>query len=201
MIFFLREVAGIAFTIDWKFVRKDKCPLHSLSRLRDLGNTVLEARKNKQDPVKSIIEHEGGKVLFHGEIVEVKNESGGGFSEGTIRIYGSKPEAELNENLHIAVKNENYLAFVCDVHDRKTYLATVPDLISLINDDGSAITTEMVQTGLNVSVIAMPCNPLWTTKKGLDAGGPAAFGCPDVPYKPVGEYKESCSIPKNYTGR
>lgn len=195
------NVAGIAFTLDWKFVSKETCPLYSLSRLRKLGNTVLEARKNNRDPVKSIIKHEDGKILFHGKIVEVKNDSEGGFSKGTITIDGSKPEAEFNEKLYIAVKNENYLAYICDDHDGKTYLATVPDLISLVKEDGSAITTEMVQKGLKVSVIAMPCNPLWTTKKGKDAGGPAAFGFPDVPYKQIGKYKEYPPIPQNKTGR
>ena len=135
------------------------------------------------------------------QIVEVKNDSEGGFSKGTITIDGSKPEAEFKEKLYIAVKNENYLAYICDDHDGKTYLATVPDLISLVNEDGSAITTEMVQKGLKVCVIAMPCNPLWTTKEGMDAGGPAAFGFPDVPYKPVGKYKGYPPIPQIKTGR
>ena len=135
------------------------------------------------------------------QIVKVKKDSGGGFSKGTITIEGSRPETELQEKLYIAVKNENYLAYICDDYDGKTYLATVPDLISLVNEDGSAITTEMVQKGLKVSVIAMPCNPLWTTKKGMDAGGPVAFGCPDVPYKPVGKYKSYPPIPQIKTGR
>ena len=68
MLFFFRNVAGIAFTLDWKFVSEETCPLYSLSRLRKLGNTVLEARKNNQDPVKSIIKHEDGKILFHGKV-------------------------------------------------------------------------------------------------------------------------------------
>lgn len=195
------NVAGIAFTIDSKFVSETTCPLYSLSRLRNLGNTVLEARKNNQDPVKSIIEHEDGKILFFGKIVKVKSESAGGFSTGTIAIDGSKPEAKFKEKLYIEVKNENYLAYICDDHGRKTYLATVPDLISLVNEDGSAITTEMVQKGLEVSVIAMPCNPLWTTKKGMAVGGPAAYGFPDVPYKSVGEYKKYPPIPKIKPGR
>ena len=135
------------------------------------------------------------------QIVEVKNDSEGGFSKGTITIDGSKPEAEFKEKLYIAVKNENYLAYICDDHGGKTYLATVPDLISLVKEDGSAITTEMVQKDLKVSVIAMPCNPLWTTKKGMDAGGPAAFGFPDVPYKPIGKYKGYPPIPQIKTGR
>ncbi|XP_022809084.1 uncharacterized protein LOC111346055 isoform X2 [Stylophora pistillata] len=192
------EMAGIAFTINWTFVSEATCPLYSLSRLRKLGNTVLEARKKKQDPVESIIEHENGKIIFQGEIVEVTNGGGGGFCEGTIIIEGSRPEADLNEKLYIAVKNENYLAYVCDVKGDKTYLAAVPDLISLVKEDGSAITTEMVQKDLHVSVIAMPCNPLWKTKKGKKAGGPAAFGCHDdvKPDKPLGKYKWYPPIPQ-----
>lgn len=61
-------MAAVAFTINWKFVSEKTCPLYSLSRLRKLGNTVLKARKNLQDPVESIIEHENGTIIFHGEV-------------------------------------------------------------------------------------------------------------------------------------
>ena len=123
------------------------------------------------------------------QIVEVKNDSEGGFSKGTITIDGSKPEAEFNEKLYIAVKNENYLAYICDDHDGKTYLTIVPDMISLVNEDGCAIKTEMVQKGLKVSVI------------GMDAKGPAAFGYHDVPYKPEGKYKRYPPTPQIKTDR
>ena len=136
------------------------------------------------------------KVLMF-EIVKVKNDREGGCSKETITIDGSKSETEL----YIAVKNENYFAYVCKYHHGKTYLTTIPDLISLVNEDGSAITTEMVQKGLKVSVIAMPCNPLCATKKGMDAGGPAAFGYHDVPYKPVGKYKRKHPNPQIKTDR
>ncbi|XP_067048449.1 uncharacterized protein [Acropora muricata] len=197
------EVACVAFTIEWTFVSEKKCPLFSLSRLRNLGNTVFEARKKDQDPVESIIEHENGTIIFRGEVVEVKNGGGGGFSEGTIIIEGSRPEAKLNEKLYIPVKNENYLAYVCDVKGEKTYLAAAPNLISLVKEDGSAITTEMVQKDLHVSVIVMPCNPLWNTEKGKKAGGPAAFGYHDDVHcvVPVGEYKYYPPIPLSNTDR
>ena len=61
-------MACVAFTIEWTFVSEKKCPLFSLSRLRNLGNTVFEARKKDQDPVESIIEHENGTIIFRGEV-------------------------------------------------------------------------------------------------------------------------------------
>ena len=81
------------------------------------------------------------------------------------------------------------MAYICDDHDGKTYLATIPDLISLVNEDGSAIKTEMVQKGSKVSVI------------GMDAEGPAAFGYHEVPYKPVGKYKRYPPNPRIKTDR
>ena len=49
----------------------------------------------------------------------------------------------------------------------------------MVNDCGNVVATEEVPEGSQVAVIAMPCHPLWKTDKGIKAGCPANFGCPD----------------------
>ena len=103
-----------------------------------------------------------------------------------------------NQNLGIEFQNENYVAFVTKYDGSRSVLATVPDLISLVDEDtGQPITTEEVRYGLRVAVIVMPCSPLWTTPQGLAVGGPVAFGFNDVVYSAVDSYEEHPPIPRN----
>ena len=89
------------------------------------------------------------------------------------------------------------MAFVAKPDGTKSILATVPDLISLVDEDtGQPITTEEVRYGLRVAVVAMPCSSLWNTPQGLAAGGPMAFGYQDVVYSPVDSYEEHPPIPR-----
>ena len=65
--------------------------------------------------------------------------------------------------------------------------ASVPDLISVLDSEtAEAIATERVRYGQRVTVIAMRCDPVWRTEKGLQAAGPRAFGY-DFDYVPVEE--------------
>ena len=65
----------------------------------------------------------------------------------------------------------------------------------MVNDCGNAVATEEVPEGSQVAVIAMPCHPLWKTDKGIKAGCPANFGCPDVQYRPTREHGKYSPIP------
>ena len=53
---------------------------------------------------------------------------------------------------------------------------TVPDLITILDQDGSAISTHDIRYGLRVSVIAMPAHPLWKTGVGVEGFGPRRVG-------------------------
>ena len=41
-------------------------------------------------------------------------------------------------------------------------ICTVPDMISILGDDGEAIGSQELRYGLKVTVIGMPEHPLWT---------------------------------------
>lgn len=73
-------------------------------------------------------------------------------------------------------------------------ICTVPDLISILGQDGEALGSPELRYGLKVKVIGMPAHPLWTgTEKGLKAGGPAFFGF-DMKWESVGKYEKPRSV-------
>ena len=50
---------------------------------------------------------------------------------------------------------------------------------------GHVITTDAVDNGQRVGVLALPANPRLLTPRAMQVVGPAAFGCPgDVQYQP-----------------
>ncbi|KIX05403.1 uncharacterized protein Z518_06275 [Rhinocladiella mackenziei CBS 650.93] len=76
----------------------------------------------------------------------------------------------MNENLAVLGKNEK---------GEEAVLATVPDLIFLLDvSTGENIGVQEYRYGLKVTVMAMAPHPLWTTKRGLEIGGPGAFNLP-----------------------
>ena len=53
----------------------------------------------------------------------------------------------------------------------------MPDLIAVLDSqNGSSIGTQVYRYGLRVTVIGLSCDTRWTTPKGLEIGGPKAFG-------------------------
>lgn len=188
-------MAGLSFVFHWKDV-KQKCALYTLSRTWRLGNTVLRARHNKTSPIDSILQHENGRLLASGKIADVRRVTKGAFTMGSLTVEGSMRFSGVE--LSIEFQNENYVAFTSNPDGSKNILATVPDLISLVDEDtGQPITTEEVRYGLRVAVITMPCSPLWTTPQGLRTVGPAAFGYQDIVYSPVVSYEEHPPIPRH----
>ena len=88
-----------------------------------------------------------------------------------------------------------YAAYVEDMHaGAEDVICTVPDLISILGQDGEAIGSPELRYGLKVRVIGMPAHPLWTgTEQGLRIGGPEFFGLP-MEWRSVGEYKVPRSV-------
>lgn len=72
-------------------------------------------------------------------------------------------------------------------------ICTVPDLISILGQEGEAVGSQDLRYGLRVSVIGLPAHPLWKTEKGMPVGGPKAFGL-EMPFVGVGEYTEPRSV-------
>jgi DUF917 family protein len=65
-------------------------------------------------------------------------------------------------------------------------LCSVPDLICIVDaETAEPITTEMLRYGLRVAVIGIPAPYLIATPEALEVVGPAAFGYPEVEYRPL----------------
>lgn len=181
-----------------------------------IGRCISRAQQTNtvSTVAESIVEEVGGegaaRVLFRGKIVAVERRLHKGHSLGEVRIM-AVPE-DLDEtipgrmtavapggSLMIPFKNENILAEHTTDSGEKHMLATVPDLISVLDaGTGFALGVPEYKYGLQVVVIGITCSPRWTsTKLGLEIGGPSAFGF-DVPYRALGTFVEPRSVVKEF---
>lgn len=94
------------------------------------------------------------------------------------RKQSASAEGET-EHLIVPFQNEYLYAALGDskgTEQSQKVVCTVPDLISILGQDGEAIGSQDLRYGLRVSVIALPAHPLWKTDRGLKVGGPEGFG-------------------------
>ncbi|OWV41169.1 hydantoinase [Mameliella alba] len=154
---------------------------HSYTQAIGLGQAVLDARRAHEDPIKAICEREGGKHVFSGKINDLKRHFERGFNVGVASIEGLDDcRGSVGE---ITIQNE-FLIFRRDGEMQ----ACVPDLVVVLDlDSGLPITTEVLRYGQRVAVLALPCHELLRTQQALDVIGPAAFGFPELVYRPLAE--------------
>ena len=101
--------------------------------------------------------------------------------------------------LTIPFKNENIYVQHTSESGEKSYIASVPDLIAVLDSgSGRSLGVPEFKYGIKVTVIGITGSPRWTdTPAGLAIGGPKAFGY-DIEYKPLGEYVEPKSVVEEY---
>jgi uncharacterized protein len=143
-----------------------------------IGDGVLNARRDKGNPIAAVLAATGGFRLFEGKISDVDRRTVSGFASGRITMDGIGPDHA--STLTIQFQNENLVAI-----RNSDVLATVPDLITLLeSDSGQPITTEELRYGHRAVVVSWPCDQRWRTPAGLDLVGPRYFGY-DIEYEPV----------------
>ncbi|WP_105420507.1 MULTISPECIES: DUF917 domain-containing protein [Neorhizobium] len=143
---------------------------YTVTKATALGRAVLEASARHADPVQAVLDHEGGKQLFRGKVVDVVRETTGGFLRGKTAIEGI--DADKGSRMELAFQNEWAVAF----RDGEP-VAMTPDLLCLLDTvSGGAIGTESVRYGQRVTVVALPAPELLTSQAGIAAVGPRAFG-------------------------
>ncbi|KAI4613281.1 hypothetical protein J4E83_007694 [Alternaria metachromatica] len=187
---------------------------HTISLSWRIGREVARARKeNRIDNVaQSIIDAVGGsqtgRALFKGKIVGVERKlyMGHVYGEVIIEAMGSEYQGKIK----IPFKNENIAAIqIPDSGESTTgeeknedVLAIVPDLIAVIDaQNGEAIGTPEYRYGLLVSVIGITASERWTSPKGIEIGGPKAFGLDHLEYKPLGKFVKPVSVIDEYDGK
>lgn len=189
--------------------------LNTLSLAWRIGRCVARAQKENttHTVADQIVDAVGGsstaKILFRGKIVAVERRLYKGHSYGEITIKQSQQEEEESHHaspavaeggmLKIPFKNENIYAKHIADDGREEYIATVPDLISVLDTQtGLALGVPEFRYGLMVTVLGITCSPRWTeTPRGLEYGGPVAFGY-NIEYKPLGKYVEPKSVIAEY---
>ncbi|XP_033124834.1 uncharacterized protein LOC117123108 isoform X2 [Anneissia japonica] len=168
----------------------DKSVLYSLSRARNLGDKVLSATSS---PLEAILTQENGTLLIIGKVSNVVRINKGGFDKGNVTIEGALEWSECT--FSIEFQNENLLARMSSSQVKEKTVATVPDLICIVDSDsGQPIPTDEIRYGLRVAVLVIPAAPCLKTQQALEIVGPRAFGIQED-FLPIGSYKTPLSIP------
>lgn len=175
-------------------------PQNTFSWAWSIGRTIALARRRKVDSVQDLIEEHNGALLFVGKIISVTRRVAQGFTRGSTVLQASDEERTSKDSgkakLTIEFENENLSAVLSEGGREERLLAVCPDLITVLDKaNGAPLGVSDYRYGLSVSVIALRASPVWTSEKGLELGGPKAFGL-DVPYVSVGseEYKAPKSV-------
>jgi len=182
-----------------------------------IGRAIALARKqsNIGQIGQVVVDAVGGtktaKVLFNGKITDLRRRLHKGHTIGEVVITAlssdedteddpDNPKERFSGTLVIPFKNENLYAEHTTQDGRTTMLATVPDLISVLDaQNGSALGTPQYKYGLRVLVLGITAAPQWTdTERGLELGGPSAFDFPNIQYKPLGVYCQPRSVIEEY---
>lgn len=187
---------------------------HTISLSWRIGREVARARKeNRIDSVADYIVDavggtEAGRVLFKGKIVGVERKLYMGHVYGEVIVEGT--DANYTGRIKIPFKNENIAAIrLPDGSDNETgkeknedVLAIVPDLVSVIDaQNGEAIGTPEYRYGLLVQVLGFVASERWTGPKGIEIGGPKAFGLDHLEYRPLGKFVKPTSVIDEYNGK
>lgn len=171
--------AGYAFpAMSGAEAKRTAIPM-TLSLAAAVGAAVQWARSEHADPVQAVLRVTGGQVLFRGKVVDVQRRLVAGFARGALELEGLGDDR--GSRLQIDFQNENLIA-----RRDSEVVAVVPDLICLV--DGTTaepVTTEVVRYGLRVAVLGIPAPALLKTPQALAIVGPAAFGYPNVAYRPL----------------
>lgn len=158
-----------------------------------------------------------GRLLYSGKIIDVRRDVSRGYTMGQCTIAPlSKDEQDPDQSsrdaskntsdgrcLIVPFQNEFLYAAYADAADptdssRHEVICTVPDLISILGQDGEAIGSQELRYGLRVMVIGMAAHPLWTADpRGLRVGGPEGFGL-DMEWKSLGPYQEPRNVIQDF---
>lgn len=171
------STACAAFPMSGRQV-KEACIAGTLTLAQELGRTLREAREAQRDPIAALLEHRDGRRLLGGKVMSVDRRTEGGWTVGEVEIEGLDEDA--GASMTVRFQNENLVA----LRDGET-VASVPDIVVALDaDTGEPFTTERLRYGFRVAVVAMPCDPRWTTPEGLALTGPRAYGF-DFDYRPL----------------
>lgn len=146
---------------------------NTISQAITIGQAVLQAQTNNQDPVTALCHATNGTLLTTGTIVDIEQKIDQGFLKGTVTIENKQ------QICSVEYQNEYLMA-----HINQTIVATTPDIIAIVDtQSGRAIHSEALRFGIEVAIVVIPAPTIWTTPEGLKLVGPQYFGYKTT-YKP-----------------
>lgn len=144
--------AGMSFwSMDGATMKKAIVP-NTLTQARLLGKALREALKQGKDPVKTVVDHLGGWLLFKGKLVDA-NTPLSDLEVGNVTIQGRNKVRAIVYNLR-----ENLMIWRSD---RASPLAMGPDPICYLTTDGEVFSNEDLSPvmGKEVAVIGHKAHP------------------------------------------
>lgn len=170
------SVAVVDTPMNLQTARKAILP-GTVSLCYKLGKTVVRARSKLRDPVQAVVDTLKGWKFFQGKVSSFKWKNEGGFLKAELRLDGTGEYK--GQQLKSWIMNEHIMVW----RNRKPAVMP-PDLMSLVKNNGEAVTNGQVKVGMRLSAIAARAPELWRTAKGLELFGPRHFGF-DFDYVPV----------------
>jgi len=155
----------------------------TVSKAIELGEAVRKASESKKDPVERIVEFLNGFRLFNGAITSFQLGVESGFLTGEVELEGLRDWR--GHRFKVWVKNENIIGW-----REGNVVATAPDLICLIDQEGHGITNSNLKLGMRASVIGAKAADIWRTPKGIELFGPRHFGF-EFDYVPIEKLAET----------
>lgn len=135
-----------------------------------LGESILDAKANDQNPVEALMNKADAIKLFSGKVSNVSTKIDGRWNKGVCEIAGL--DKDQGSTMVLDFQNEFLMAKKDGVA-----IAITPDLIVLIDaENAQPITAESIQFGTRVIVLGMKADAQWRTPEGIALGGPDKFG-------------------------
>ena len=157
----------------------------TISLAVEIGEALREAKSRGEPWLERLLSVVTAIPLFSGKVTSVDRRTTGGFARGNAVISGIGDQRE--RAIRIDFQNEHLIARELSGDDPSQVLITTPDLIAVLDSEtGTPITTEMLHYGQRVTVVGIPCPPVWRTARGLELAGPRYFGF-KVDFEPVEE--------------
>lgn len=142
---------------------------NALTFAEKVGAARRTAEENGADPIAAILTAGGGNLLFNGTVNDRTNwELKNGFTIGNIYLT----DHANGDEIRIWYKNENMLCW-----KNNEVVLTCPDLICVVDTKtGMPITNPNCIPGMELSVLAFPCHPIWKETRALEILNPRFFG-------------------------
>jgi DUF917 family protein len=158
-----------------------QCQAHavhgSLSFALEIGHRIMAIQAGEPDAYQAFLDFCQAQIVFTGKVLDIDRRTTAGWARGTVTM---EHLTEPSRVMRVEIQNENLIA----LEDGEPKV-TVPDLITLIDvETGEPMTTESLNFGQRLHVIAMPAHDRWHSADGIALAGPRAFGY-DLDYVPM----------------